>query len=329
MKYIFENLILEKNEIKEIEKINYDIKYKDYNKFKTIKTTQHYLKNLCKINNLNITGNKTILKQRLYYNFKGSFFSNKIKKIWKQYVFKKILLARGPACFKRELCINPKDFFSMDSLNDISFNQFISFKDVDNNIYGFDILSIYNLIKLEKTKALNPYNRNKLPTELKNNIDIIVKYSKFLNNNIETEINNEKPECYKTKIIELVQHINNLGNYVNYEWFLTLTKQTKITFIRELCDIWNYRAQLTHQVKCDIFPPTGNLFFDINLLDITRLNEEAIDIFIIKIIDRLIKTSNNSNNQILGANYVLCALTLVNNLAANAYPWLFHSVSHY
>ena len=38
----------------------------------------------------------------------------------------------------------------MNSLKDIKYNQFFSFKDNDNFIYGFEISSIYNLfIKVE------------------------------------------------------------------------------------------------------------------------------------------------------------------------------------
>lgn len=329
MQYLFNNLILEKEEITEIEKINYDIIFKDYNKFKTIKAKQIFLKNLCKKNNLNVTGNKTLLKQRLYYYFKGSYYSNKIIKCWKHFVEKKISKARGPGYNNREICINNTDFFSMDNIYDISDIQFISFKDKDNNIYGFDILSIYNLIKINKKKSQNPYNRNLLPDELEKNINIIIKYSKFLNNTINIKITDDKPECFKTKIIELVQYINNLGNYVNYEWFLDLNKNNKQLFIRELIDIWNYRAQLTEEVKRDIFPPSGNPFYDIVNYNSYTVSEDLINNYIIKIIERILKTSSNRNNQILGSNYILCSLTLVNSIAAAAYPWLYQSVSHY
>jgi len=328
MQFIFEKLILEKEDFTEIEKINYDITCKDYDKLKTIKSTHIFLKNLCKKYKLNITGNKTLLKQRLYYYLKASYYVNKIIKCWKKFINKKVIKARGPAFKNREICINKTDFFSMDSIIDISDNQFISFKDTDDTIYGFDILSIYNLIKINKKKSQNPYNRNILPDKLEKNINIILKYSKFLNYNINIKITDNKPVCFKTKLIDLVQYINYLGNYVNYEWFLNLNKQNKQLFIRELIDIWNYRAQLTEYIKCDIFPPTGNPFFDIVNYNSYNITEETINNYIIKIMERILKTSSNRNNQILGSNYILCALTLVNDIAATAYPWLYQSVSH-
>lgn len=328
MVFIYNNLILDKETIRETEIINYDIKYKDYNKFKTIKTSQIYLKNLCKTNTLPVTGTKTILKQRLYYFYKGSYYSNKIKNIWKKYIAKKILVARGPGYKNRNLCINKIDFFSLDNIINISDDQFISFKDIDNNIYGFDILSIYNLIKIDKQKSLNPFNRNKLPSILEDNINLILKYSKIIKKKILIDLENEKKKCFKSTIIELTQNINNLGNYVNYEWFLTLNKDKHILFIKELYDIWNWRAQLSLSSQRDIFPPHGNPFFDINIINLRNLNEKLIEGYIIKLIDRLINTSNHSTNQILGANYILCCLTLVNENAAVAFPWLYQSVAH-
>ena len=148
-------------------------------------------------------------------------------------------------------------------------------------------------------------------------------------NIINIKINDNTPECFKTKIIDLVQYINNLGNYVNYEWFLNLNKQNKVIFIREIIDIWNYRAQLTEDIKRDIYPTHGDPFFDIFNYNSFSISEDLINDYIIKIVERITKSSNNRNNQILGANYILCALTLVNETAATTYPWLYQSVSHY
>ena len=38
-----------------------------------------------------------------------------------------------------------EDFYTLEKCSEISFNQFFSFKDNNNFVYGFDIVSIYNL----------------------------------------------------------------------------------------------------------------------------------------------------------------------------------------
>ena len=48
----------------------------------------------------------------------------------------------------------------------------------------------------------------------------------------------------------------------------------------------------------------------------------------VSIMERLVNKGINDSSRSLGANYVLCALTLVNIDVANALPWLYQSVAH-
>ena len=47
------------------------------------------------------------------------------------------------------------------------------------------------------------------------------------------------------------------------------------------------------------------------------------------VIENLVKRGVNETSRALGANYILCALTLVNEEAANALPWLYQSVAQH
>ena len=49
--------------------------------------------------------------------------------------------------------------------------------------------------------------------------------------------------------------VDSLGNYSDVNWFLKLSKRQLIRYIRELHDIWNYRAQLTSEIKLKICFP--------------------------------------------------------------------------
>ena len=71
----------------------------------------------------------------------------------------------------------------MEDLNDLNFNQFFSYKDVDGFIYGFDLASIFNLIYMKnnsKKSSQNPYNRNIIPAEVLIDVKILVKIGKIL-----------------------------------------------------------------------------------------------------------------------------------------------------
>ena len=52
----------------------------------------------------------------------------------------------GPAINNRSLCVNDSDFFTLDELKDIPNDEFFSFKDEKNFIYGFHIDSITQLV---------------------------------------------------------------------------------------------------------------------------------------------------------------------------------------
>ena len=98
-----------------------------------------------------------------------------------------------------------------------------------------------------------------------------------------------------------------------------------IKFIRELVDIWVYRANLTNELRRNICPLNGNPFSNINIVNLTLFNQNELREQCYIIINRLI-SANDSGNKSLGANYVLCALTLVNSDAATNLPWLYESV---
>ena len=98
-------------------------------------------------------------------------------------------------------------------------------------------------------------------------------------------------------------------------------------FIRELHDIWQYRAEITSESKLAICPPTGDPFIGTNIVNIHSFRPNIIKEFALSCIERLVKRGNSQDSKSLGAIYVLTALTLVSNSAATSLPWLYQSVA--
>ena len=97
--------------------------------------------------------------------------------------------------------------------------------------------------------------------------------------------------------------------------------------MRHLSDIFTYRAQLTIDIKRNICPPSGNPFWNFNIQYIQgEPNLDNIRASILDVLERLVNTGINVDSKSLGAYYVLSALTLVNETAAGALPWLYQSV---
>ena len=131
-------------------------------------------------------------------------------------------------------------------------------------------------------------------------------------------------------IVDLFQHIDTLGNYSDSEWFMVLQRDELIRFIRHIHDIWYYRANLTQEMKERISPPNGNPFVlhnaHVNLNVITLLTAAELRTICVSIIERMTRRGLSREDQCLGAFYVLATLTIVNQDARNALPWLYEAV---
>jgi len=223
------------------------------------------------------------------------------------------------------------------------------------------------------TESSNPYNRSVIPHNITRNILKIIKLDRILNGKKENDNgkkkNNKKTlasnnnntsiveggegtfgsngnivielpqdtltpqQRYRQNVLQLFQNINLLGHYSEHDWFLHLTYQQHITFLRELMDIWNYRAELSYNARAAIYPPHGNPFPQHITGWLTHqfyayLTVENIISINMTIIERLTTTAMQESDRCLGANFVLCALTLVSIPAREALPWLYQSVMY-
>lgn len=294
-----------------------------------------HLKTFAKYYKLKITGNKNQLLSRIYNYLYFSFYIIKIQKIFRKMLVQKYKQLHGPASFNRKLCTNSDDFISMEPVEEINFHQFISYKDVDGFIYGFDINSLHNLFLKSSDEIKNPYNRTKIPDFVFKNIRTLIRLGKILKININLKFEDDTKIISNEKAIELralalFQNIDSLGNYSNANWFLSLNRIQLIKFIRELIDIWNYRAQLPNSTKRNICPPIGDPFRNLSVQYInTEDNLWNIKKIIIEVLEKLVNSGVDKDSKTLGAYYVLAALTLVNYEAATSLPWLFQSVNYF
>lgn len=313
-----------------------ELSMKNYNNLLTIKYKIDELKKLCLQYKITRGGNKEELITRLYEYCKKSVHPIKIQKVFRGYLQRKLNKLRGPALKNRKICTNDTDFYTMDEMDEISVNQFYSYKDEDDFVYGFNIISLYNLIVKEGSGVKNPYNRNEINNKVKENVTSVIRLSKILKQPIEIEIKNEIVDPKKRmelKILDLFQTINLYGNYANSEWFIELSRQSHIRFARELVDIWSYRAQLSHEKKNEICPPHGTPFLGtpyftniITHVHLNNLSTETLIKYNVQIIENLVKSAIDIDNKMLGSFYVLSALTLVSQPARDAMPWLYESV---
>lgn len=328
----------ELNKMKPLEKISddsFDVnkmvnKKMSYYIFNYYNFNVNQLKLLAKEFSLKITGNKPQLKTRIFSYLYFNSVIIKIQKIIRSKIVRIYEKLHGPALYNKSLCNNTDDVITCQQICDIPYNQFVSFTDTDNFIYGFNAASLYQLYINFNGGSLfkNPYNRNKMPNCVIPNLKRMVKISKILNIpislSLDEPVDTANVVSIDSRCLIIFQH---LGHYSDHNWFLSLSHSELRKFLRELYDIWNYRAQLTNEVKCNICPPNGNPF--LNLLNTSHPeNYELLQNNSIQILENIVNRSVDNESRTLGGYYILGALTMVSPSAAHALPWLYESMSY-
>lgn len=307
--------------------------YDSYDLLKHNNYKLNELKDICTSYQLRKTGTKQVLINRIYNFLKYGKYATNIQKNARAYLQRKFIKRSGPAIFKKSLCINDTDFLSMESIKDIKYPQFYSIKDGDGFVYGFDVISLYNLLLKDGTNATNPYTRSELPSNLLRKLKRHIRMSKLLcNEPIQIEIPNDMEHLSGEKIMELkalqlFQHINSLGNYADQSWFMNMNRINLIMFVREIYDVWTYRSQINGETRHKICP-SGHPFMHINMHDLASFSTTHLKKMGLVLIENLTTQGVDSDSQSLGSFYVLGTLTLVNSEARNSLPWLYQSFLH-
>jgi hypothetical protein len=295
------------------------------------------LKFIAKTHKLKNGGNKKQIQTRIYSHLYLSSFIIKIQKVFRGFLVKTYKKLHGPAAFNRELCTNTDDFITMEPIKEIGFHQFISYKDVDGFIYGFEIISLYKLLLKSKDIEVirNPYNRSAISELVVKQLKSLIRISKIIKIHINIHYENDVSSISNEKMVELkalalFQNIDSLGNYSNPDWFLSLNRYQIINFIRNLFDIWSYRSQISIETKCNIYPPNGDPFRNVSMAYLHQeINIYNVKKSVLEVIDKFVNSGVDKDSRALGAYYVLGALTIVNDSAAASLPWLFHSFGNF
>jgi len=340
--YFYENIL---SKYKQKERVDDDKmvipSYHEYQFLLENNYTLPHLKSFAKHYKQKVSGSK---KQLIYRLFAFLYLYNaarKIQKMARGKNLRKYLFYHGPGFKKRSLCTNTFDFLSMDDVAAIPYNQFFSYEDEQHFIYGFDVLSIYNLIykphdkvksnQLRTKDIHNPFNNSVIAPEVMESLSRMIKLSKILKIEVTTTITNVVQQLTSKKSIELkaltlFQEIDALGgNFSNSQWLLGLNRGRLLAFLDNLRDIWRFRANhLTIETKRAICPPCGNPFFNINTNPLLELNQLFYNV--LTILENFVNSGINNDSRRLGAYYVLGALTLVSEDAATCLPWLYEAV---
>jgi hypothetical protein len=281
------------------------------------------LKEICKQYKLKISGNKTQLVERINKYLKETTAATRIQRAFRNHLTRQYNYYKGNHL--KNKCVNETDFYSLDEMSEVPYQQFFAFKDVGGHVYGWDIASLWNLLVRTKPgeKLLNPYNCQPFPTDMWASLNSVFRLSKVLKINVKLNIDVDESyiNSFESKLLSTFQHINSLGNYTEHNWILDLNISQLHRFLQELRDIFFHRAGLDNNTRNLICPHYPFINYNLNFVE-----QESLREIVLTTIINLVYKGQSPEYQQLGAMYVLTALTIVSIPAAESLPWLYASV---
>ena len=239
----------------------------------------------------------------------------------------------GIGFYNRSACVNSEDFFSTEALKDISNNSFFSFRDISENLlYAFDIRSLHMLSQksIEKNESTkNPYTRSVISPVVIAKAERLISWRRARKMELSwvPTVSITPEQGWRMKVVEIFVIMEELNYGADPEWFIALSLSSQKRFYLNLLDIWQHRAGLSQEDRERIVPSPQQLFHW-GLTRVAAIQQlstiRTTNSYIMK---KMITSAADRSDRVLGAMYILTALTQVSPEAAEAFPWLFESAA--
>lgn len=235
---------------------------------------------------------------------------------------------RGWNIRRRSKPNNIDDCGTLEMLLEIPIEYYIQYQDpIDKLWYGFDIRTLESIITSKH--PVNPYNTKDLKSNEKLMSNYAHKKSFLLDNN--RKMSHDSPKLtdqqrFSQFAVRVFQKFDELGQYTDTEWFTTLSIEQLKQFYHLANDMFDYRAQLTDEMKKNIVK-NGLIFhnFKSTLSKFKNVHTRILQVEILREMERVIDEGIDKEFKILGMNLILSALVEVSHRASLALPHLVQS----
>ena len=247
------------------------------------------------------------------------------KYFYRDYLRRKLRGLQGEIVDNYKVCVNQEDVQSLDSFIDIPSHLLFSFKETDGTQYGFDIRTIRSILTFDKE---NPYTRTALSKSVIERANEMLRILKVLNLSVENEKVEEVNQEFeiKRRVVKVFHDMDQLDQYTDPDWFLDLNTVKLIKFYKEAEDVWNYRLNLTSQVKKAIVPPDG-IAFRHTVKSVALIKDKVqLQKICLDFMEKLIHSAESRPDRVNGCIYILLGLVIVSRRAALALPSYYSMV---
>ena len=241
-----------------------------------------------------------------------------------------IRLRQGPATFcPPSFVTNDTDFVTMEAVAEVAKHMRFSFADT-RCLFVADLRSMCPLLgdgRGEPATPRNPYTREPLSpltlARLRRHRAWALRRALPVRHEAPAPASAEQQR--RMRAVDLFAHLDELEHYTDADWFLRLDARGHKRLYAELHDIWVHRAELSPSARVAL-AGRGRLFPQ-PPQQVWRLPQAAVEALTLDVIETLTTTAAERADRVLGAMYVVTALTLVAPGAREAYPWLHESVA--
>jgi len=235
---------------------------------------------------------------------------------------------RGWNIRRRSKPNNIEDCGTLERLLEVPIEYYIQYQDTTDNLwYGFDIRTLESI--LESKHPVNPYNTK----DLKSNNKLMANYAhkKSFILDSKRKMSHDSPKLTESQrfsqfAVRVFQKFDELGQYTDTEWFTTLSIEQLKHFYHLANDMFDYRAQLTDEMKKNIVK-NGLIFhnFKSTLSKFRNVHTRILQVEILREMERVVDEGVDKEFKILGMNLILSALVEVSHRASLALPHLVQS----
>ena len=263
------------------------------------------------------------------------------------------LKLHGPAMLDRSICVNDSDFVTLDDLVEIPDQDFISFKDEKNFVYGFSLDSAIDLLfksdetyyenflkqtkntityhqyiktlynHYNKIKINNPYTRFLIDGETKHRIITLYARKMFKNGTIKPPVEEvvDIKTAVRNKCFAVFQKIDMFGYFTNTSWLMDENVKVIKHFYKKLALLWNFEFGLNNTARYNI-SRTHNLFDNLHDIVVSRADKYHLLDKILTTLNILVTNGNTESDRNSGAIMILYALSEITPRCVQANPWL-------
>jgi len=306
---------------------------RDHSGFLSYKYKKTQLQDMARYHCLPVSGSVGDLTIRVYTYLRIHTYVAPFQSLWRGYLRRKCNALRGPAFMDRKKCNNDEDFLTGDTMREVGIDQFVSYIACDGFVYGFDIVSLYNLkLNSGSGDVLNPYTREAIPPQVFLELNSLLNITKKVYN-IPIDVTFERPVATSPRnmtiderVAELFSSIETHGYYPTTSWFMELDRPHLVRMLRELSDIFLYRASIPPDTQRRICPenPFRSISAMVNIMQSYEDICVARDI-LLYVACSVVMSGVDISDRGLGTIVFLQALTLVSEGARHSYPLFYES----